>query len=343
MNNEISDLRGCLSQLKTLQGRRRYSESEEEATHSTMFVTKKEDEFLVDEIRILCSKAYRRLTGKTQVTCLPRNPHIRNRLTHTMEVVACSVNVSEMLGLNTNLVRAIALGHDLGHAPFGHPGEAYLAERTGKPYTHEIMGVVLVQHIERRCKGLNLTHEVLDGMMRHSGKNVSDSMTPEAWVVRYADKFAYIFADYNDFIRMQWKVDSELVSLMNDFGESQRQRVLKVILELARESAVEGKVSFVKCDVAQKFNRLRELMYHEYPKVTLQNPHRALDPIYDFVDRLKIGDPLLIISLMTDQDVNYLLQQYALNFDHIRSTAVGELIEVIKDKKIDCCDPDLDW
>jgi dGTPase len=299
--------------------------------------------FIEDEIKLLCSKGVRRLSDKTQVASLPRNPHIRNRLSHTGEVVACSVNIAQVLGLNTELARAIAIGHDIGHVPFGHAGEHYIAERTNSRFTHETMGVVIAQHIERKCIGLNLTHEVLEGMLRHSGSNAIEGMTQEAWVVRYADKIAYIFADFNDFNRMGCPLPKELVELVNQFGATQRERIRNVIINLCRESKEMGKVSFSQTVVAKRFDLLRKLMYGVYPRITMQDPARILDPIYTFLEKLNLGDPRIILGLMTDRDVSYLAERYALCYDHVRNTAVGEIIEHLQGKKVDCCDPDLDW
>ena len=339
MNEELLGLRGCLKNLKMTKGRRRWPEDEN--GHSSLGT--ENNPFVEDEIKLWCSKAVRRLSSKTQVVSLPLNPHIRDRLSHTGEVVACSINIAQILGLNTELVRAIAVGHDIGHAPFGHAGEHYIAERMKGKFTHEVMGVVIAQHIERKCHGLNLTHEVLEGILRHSGSNASEHMTQEAWVVRYADKIAYIFADFNDFNRMGFIIPADLIKLMNEFGETQRERVRKTIVAVCRESAEVGKVSFSTSELAKKFDTLRTLMYGVYPRITMQNPRRILEPIYEFVEGLKLGDPWLILSLMTDRDVTYLAKQHALSYDHIRNSSVGEIMEHIQGKTIDCCDPDLDW
>jgi dGTPase len=292
--------------------------------------------------RILCSKAFRRLSRKTQVASFPINPHIRDRMSHTGEVTAISVTIADILGLNMSLVQAIALGHDIGHVPMGHPGEAFLAERSGRPFTHEVMGVIIAQKIERHCRGLNLTHQVLEGMFRHSGKNFSPDMTPEAMVVRIADKVAYLFSDYNDFVRMGHPIGHELKVVVESFGANQRKRVAETISAICFESAEKDRVDFSESDAAVRFTELRTLMYEIYPCITAQDPCGVLEPIYKFVEKSGIADPLLVLSLMTDHDIDYLAAQHALNSHHIRNTGAGDALDYIGDVQIDC-KPSLDW
>lgn len=326
-------LRGAFADRKCVTGRRRYN------MNGDCFLP--EDPFLADEIKIINSKAWRRLHRKTQVTSFPINHHIRDRASHSGEVSAIAVTIADALGLNANLVRAIAQGHDTGHVPLGHPGEEYLAQTTGRKFTHEVMGVFVAQNVERKGLGLNLTFEVLDGMMRHSGKNVSPTMTLEAWVVRFADKIAFLFSDYNDFKRFGFRFNPELVRLMERFGDNQRERVATAVSALIVESVEKGRVDFSESEFGKDFSKIRELMYEAYPRVTAQDPKRVMAHIFDFVAGLKMGDPLLILALMTDTDIEYLDRQSMLNVSHIRQTSAGELLDNLPEK--DCCDPDLNW
>lgn len=342
MNLVIQELskrvRGCLSRLRTGDGCRRYNPSED--------FLDVEDPFIKDERKILCSKTFRLLGKKTQVATSPINSLIRDRMTHTMEVVACSVTISDILGLNTNLVRAIALGHDIGHVPFGHQGEAFMAEAMGrKEFCHEVMGPIVAQKIERKGRGLNLCRETLEGMLRHSGKRAREGMSQEAWVVRYADKIAYIFADYNDItIRMGYRVRQELTDLMNRFGSNQRHRVMNTIASLIEESAEAGRVVFERSGRAIMFNRLRELMYEVYPRITRQNPRHIMEPVLEFLKYREQGDPFLLLALMTDRDVVYLANQEMLDETHLRMIAISEMLPYLADiGPIDLCDPGLDW
>ncbi len=332
---------GCLQSQQTLEGRRR-GVSEEDMTALGII-----SRFLADKVAILNSKAFRRLAGKAQVVTLPINCHIRNRLSHTAEVVACAIAIAYRLGLNIDLVEAIAWGHDIGHVPFGHVGEAYIAARLGQPFCHETMGVVIAQHIERRGRGLNLTHQVLSGMLQHSGGAkfafMEEDMIPEARVVRLADKIAYLFADYNDFRRLGFPLGPQLIELAESFGQSQRERQKNVIDALCRESAEKNRVEFNSSPEAKRFSDLRTLMYDVYPRITIQDPRRHLDHIFSFVERLQLGDPVLIVSLMTDADIVFLAEQPMLNMSHLQATAVGELFDTLSELKVNYLDPDLNW
>ncbi|MBI5133779.1 MAG: HD domain-containing protein [Candidatus Taylorbacteria bacterium] len=301
------------------------------------------DPFAEDEGRILCSKAFRRLAQKTQVTSFPTNTYIRNRLVHTAEVKRTAEMITDILGLNTRLAGAIAWNHDIGHVPFGHQGEFFMKDRFGKTFTHEVMGVVVAQHIERKGKGTNLTFATLDGGMRHSGDMATKSMTAEAWAVRYADKIAFLFADYNDFERMGWPFRPELKRLVDSFGADQRERVFTAVAELVAESKEKGRVSFSESPAARDFDRIRTLMYEIYPRLTQQDPRRILVPVCDFLDRLAIAPTDLMFALMTDRDMVYLSEVPMLNIDHLKQTSVYELLPIITKKKVDIYAPDLDW
>lgn len=332
--------RGILSQHKAETSRRRHNWRDD--LHAVG------DPFVQDFSAILESKAWRRMDAKNQVSSSSNAPYIRNRATHVHEVIAISVRLAEHLGLNTHLTMAIAAGHDIGHVPFGHQGEHYLQERLGtKNFTHEVMGVVIAQHLERRGHGLNLTHATLDGMYRHSGKNTSPDMTQEAWVVRYADKIAYLFADYNDFKRMRWHCSQELDDLMSWFGTTQRDRVQRTVTALCEESAEIGLVIFEKSEAAVNFAEIRRLMYQEYSRVTEQSLGRFLDPIYDFLDNAKVINPWLGIALLTDHEVCRLTSEpHMLDWRRITETGLGEILDKTPLERLNAIDGtklDLDW
>ena len=335
----LQDTRSKLAHLKTTEFRRRQIYSDDLSSIG--------DPFIRDLSAILSSKAYRRMGEKNQVASLPHTPHIRNRQTHVAEVIAIAGRLAEHLGLNTFLAQAIAAGHDIGHVPFGHQGEDYLRKRLGKPFTHEVMGVVVAQRIERQGKGLNCTFQTLDGMMRHSGKNVSDTMTQEAWIVRYADKIAYLFADYNDFARLRWNCNPEIHDLMQWFGKNQRSRTMKACVLLCEESVNSGHVKFDQSVAAKRFDRLRTLMYAEYVRVVEQDVGRILDPVYDFLERSKLVPPWLGIALLTDREVCDLIEKpHMLNSRELMETGLGEIIFATKQDiiyAIDPINPDLNW
>ena len=156
-------------------------------------------EFQRDRDRILHSKSFRRLKGKTQVFLAPEGDHYRTRLTHTLEVSQIARTISKALKLNEELTEAIALGHDLGHTPFGHSGEAVLNELCANGFEHSEQSVRVVDVLEKNGQGLNLTWEVRDGIRNHQTEG--NPATLEGKVVRLSDKIAYLHHDVDDAIR----------------------------------------------------------------------------------------------------------------------------------------------
>ncbi len=169
-------------------------------------------EFQRDRDRILHSKSFRRLAHKTQVFVSPEGDHYRARLTHTLEVAQIGRTIARALDLNEDLTEAIALGHDLGHTPFGHAGERALNKVSPFGFRHNEQSLRVVDRLE----GLNLTHEVRDGILCHTGKKRAD--TPEGRIIHYADRIAYINHDIDDAIR-GGIIRNDLVIAMIDYGE----------------------------------------------------------------------------------------------------------------------------
>ena len=161
--------------------------------------------FQRDRDRILHCKSFRRLKHKTQVFLSPKGDHYRTRLTHTLEVSQNARTIAKALRLNEDLVEAIALGHDLGHTPFGHAGERILNELCDEGYRHNEQSVRIVEKLEKDGKGLNLTWEVRDGILNHQTSMMPHTL--EGKIVRLSDKIAYINHDIDDAIRA--KVMSE--------------------------------------------------------------------------------------------------------------------------------------
>lgn len=327
-------LQGCLAGLRTTHGRRRHEKTEIG------------DGFTLDEDAILKSKAWRNLDLKTQVLTRPKNAMIRNRQTHVQEVVGESVLTSEMLGLNTNLVRAAALGHDIGHVPFGHPGEHWMQKAMGRPdFCHEVMGVVVAQKIERRGAGLNLCWETLNAMMRHSGNLAKEGMSQEAWVLRYTDKITYVFHDVNDILdRVSYPVSAELRSRIESFGTKQRERVRTARSGLVIESSELGRVSFSQSELGMRFQELRDLMNEIYPHVTRQKVGSSMQKILDALTELNVGDPFLLLALMNDEDAIRMAESHNPDWRVFKETAVCEIVPYLQEiGPVDLCDPDLDW
>ncbi len=337
---EADSLCGCLSSMKTTGSRRRFaSEKDEDPLGVTNL-------FVSDEAKLLSSKTYRILDGKTQVFTFPRSSLIRTRRTHTMEVVASSVIASELLGLNTDLVRAAAIGHDIGHVPFGHQGESWIAKNLGLPkFCHEVMGAVIAQKIERHGRGLNLTWHTLEAMACHSGNTARPKMSQEAWVLRYIDKISYIFHDINDIVmRMKYPVSRELLDIANFFGKTQRERTTTAIAGLVVESAEEQRVSFERSELGIKFQRLRSLMYDTYICVTQQNVDSAMRTAFEFLRMINIGDSILLLALMTDKDVATLVAEPMKDMQAFNCTTVSEISPYLQEiGTVDLCDSMLDW
>ncbi len=189
-------------------------------------------EFQRDRDRIIHSKSFRRLKDKTQVFIAPKGDHYRTRLTHTLEVAQIARTVARALRLNEDLVEAISLGHDLGHTPFGHAGEVALAAVCPGGFTHNEQSLRLVEELEEG-KGLNLTWEVKDGILNHTGNGLPKTL--EGQVVRLVDRIAYINHDLDDAIR------AGIISLVDLpencvklLGEKHGQRINTMVQDLIK-------------------------------------------------------------------------------------------------------------
>ena len=188
-----------------------------------------------DRDRILHSKAFRRLKHKTQVFMAPAGDHYRTRLTHTLEVSQIARTIARALRMNEDLTEAIALGHDLGHTPFGHAGEDILNLLHPNGFKHYYQSVRVVELLEKNCQGLNLTKEVRDGIMNHSTSRMP--MTMEGKIVRYADKIAYINHDIDDAIRAHIISENDLPEKYTKvLGHSPKERFNSLIHSIINES-----------------------------------------------------------------------------------------------------------
>ena len=180
--------------------------------------------FQRDRDRILHSKSFRRLKHKTQVFFRPKGDHYRTRLTHTLEVSQISRTIARALNMNESLTEAIALGHDLGHTPFGHSGESVLNSICSFGFKHNEQSVRIVELLEKNGRGLNLTWEVRDGILNHSLKTMPH--TPEGKIVRLSDKIAYINHDIDDAIRGHIITEEDIPEeLRKTIGRDTRERL----------------------------------------------------------------------------------------------------------------------
>lgn len=190
-------------------------------------------EFQRDRDRIIHSKAFRRLKHKTQVFLSPEGDHYRTRLTHTLEVSQIARTISRCLRLNEDLTEAIALGHDLGHTPYGHAGERALNKFTH--FAHNEQSLRMVDVIENDGKGMNLTFEVRDGIVNHTGGG--RAVTLEGRVVAIADRIAYINHDIDDAVRGDIIKESDIPKRFTDlFGDTHSKRISSMITDIIEAS-----------------------------------------------------------------------------------------------------------
>ncbi|MFW6006454.1 MAG: deoxyguanosinetriphosphate triphosphohydrolase [Bacillota bacterium] len=188
-------------------------------------------DFQRDRDRIIHSKAFRRLKHKTQVFISPEGDHYRTRLTHTLEVSQIARTVAKSLRLNEDLTEAIALGHDLGHTPFGHAGEDALSHFYDKDFKHNKQSLRVVDKLEK----LNLTYEVRDGILHHTGSGNPETL--EGKIVRIADRIAYINHDIDDALRAGIIQKDDLPQkAINILGETHSQRIDTMVKDLVRSS-----------------------------------------------------------------------------------------------------------
>ena len=227
--------------------------------------------FQHDRDRIIHSKAFRRLAGKTQVFLAPEGDHYRTRITHTLEVAQFARSVARFLLLNEMLVEAIVMGHDLGHTPFGHAGEKVLAHLMPDGFHHVKQSLRVVDQLERDGGGLNLTAEVRDGILKHSkgkGAIFSDNpnltaMTLEGQIVRIADIAAYVNHDLDDAVRAGLTKESELPDeVTRALGRSHSERIHTMIVDLVESSRFEERRMIRMSDpVLQGLYALRDFLY----------------------------------------------------------------------------------
>jgi len=238
--------------------------------------------FQRDRDRIIHSKAFRRLKHKTQVFLDPEEDHYRTRLTHTLEVAQIARTISRALRLNEDLTEAIALAHDLGHPPFGHTGEEaldaivrrYLPNRGFRHYEQSLR---VVDVLEKDGQGLNLTHEVREGIIGHS-KGRADlshaesekTTTLEATVVRIADRIAYLNHDLDDGMRASLLTPADLPHDLIEFlGHTHSQRIARMVMDVVEQS--DGKPTVqLSAPMLQAMNRMKEFMFerlYHHPRV----------------------------------------------------------------------------
>ncbi len=306
------------------------------------------DPFLIDREKIRLSKSYRRLPHITQVLSPTIHHFVRNRSSHTNDVMNVASVVAHISGLNVYLSEAMASLHDVGQTPYGHSGEKYISLRTGKDFHHYVMSVIVAQFIERKGLGLNLTYETLLGALNHSrGPGqlfISKDSIQEEILVMYADKIAYTFSDLNDALRTEIVRRNNIPTFAYYFGENQRERVYRAIYELLKESKEVGSISFANGEAAEQFAKLRDWMFQNvYFKVNDIHEKKIfekLDKCMDLLNGRFQTSQYLALCLMTDEEVN-LVSSASLNGGFSKLPFL-ELFSPIFDSEIDIFNADLD-
>ncbi len=233
-----------------------------ENTKGRAFSCEKSDfrtEFQRDRDRILHSKSFRRLMHKTQVFFSPEEEHYRTRMTHTLEVTQIARIMARALSLNEDLTEAIALGHDLGHTPFGHAGERAMTLCFSPDFTHYAQSLRVVECLEHDGEGMNLTFEVKDGIFKHTGDNMA--CTLEGVIVKYADRIAYVNHDIDDACRAGiLKEDDIPKDILSVLGKSHSERINTLVSSVISESTESPKIGMTQ-EIEEAFLALRSFMY----------------------------------------------------------------------------------
>lgn len=245
-------------------------------------------EYQRDRDRIVYSKAFVRLKNKTQVFFSPEGDHYVTRLTHTLDVSQISRSLARVLSLNEDLAEAIALGHDLGHTPFGHSGERILNKLSPKGFRHNEQSVRVVDVLEKDGKGLNLTYEVRDGILNHNKFGSADKpCTLEGKCVCIADRVAYINHDLNDAIRAGvLKADDVPKDIVEVLGSTSRERINTAITSVFNASYGKPCVQ-MEDGVRQASDALRAFMFErvyrtKYAMGEEEKAERMLSAMYEY-------------------------------------------------------------
>ena len=220
-------------------------------------------EFQRDRDRIIHSQSFRRLMNKTQVFLAPAGDHYRTRLTHTLEVTQIARIIARALRLNEDLTEAAALGHDLGHTPFGHAGEEEMQRLYSPDFTHYQQSLRVVEELENDGKGLNLTWEVRDGIVNHTGSHLASTL--EGVIVKFADRIAYINHDIDDACRAGILCTEDIpAELRRTLGETHSKRINTMVTSVIRASTDYPEIRMAP-DIQQATDELRQFLFaHVY-------------------------------------------------------------------------------
>ena len=258
-------------------------------------------EFQRDRDRIIYCKSFRRLKNKTQVFFSPEGDHYITRLTHTLDVAQIARSIARALSLNEDLVEAIALGHDLGHTPFGHSGERILSKLSPVGFEHNVQSLRIVDVLEKDGRGLNLTYEVRDGILNHrkSGKPA----TLEGKCVSVADRIAYINHDLDDAVRAGILTEKDVpAEIRAVLGDSSKQRINTTITSVFNASNGKNCVEMEK-EVGEACEALRSFMfdrvyYSDSARGEEEKAERMLSAMYGYFSKNMDKLPQSYIDLL---------------------------------------------
>lgn len=285
-------------------------------------------DFQRDRDRIIHSKSFRRLKNKTQVFFSPEGDHYRTRLTHTLTVSQVARGIARALSLNEDLTEAIALGHDLGHTPFGHSGERILNRLNPKGFKHNEQSGRVVDFLESDGKGLNLTREVVDGIINHKAN--SNPMTLEGKAVSLADRIAYINHDIDDAIAGGFITKDDLPKdLIAVLGESSSQRINAMIYSIYKESDGKNQVK-MEDDIYKATMDLRAFLFdrvytHDAFMKEEKKADRMITALYEYYKKHIDALPKFYISLSETDGIDTAIS------DYISSMSDGFVIKTFTD------------
>lgn len=270
-------------------------------------------DFQRDRDRIIYSKAFMRLKNKTQVFFSPEGDHYRTRLSHTLDVSQVARSIARMLSLNEDLAEAVALGHDIGHTPFGHAGERCLDKLSPKGFKHNEQSLRVVDVLEKDGAGLNLTFEVRDGILNHKMSGTPATLEGEA--VSIADRISYISHDIDDAIR-GGVITADMLpkEAVEFFGDSSSKRINRALMSIYEESV--GKPHVKMGDEASSvLNLLRSFMFEnvyltDYAKKEEETAMRMISAMYSYFSENKDKLPLRYIELLNNYDVDTVVCDY---------------------------------
>lgn len=283
-------------------------------------------EFQRDRDRIIHTKSFRRLKHKTQVYIAPLGDHYRTRLTHTLEVSQIARTIARALFLNEDLVEAICMGHDIGHTPFGHAGEKVLNKLSDTGFKHNEQSLRVVNFLEMHGneRGLNLTYEVQDGILNHSGSN--EAFTLEGKIVKFADRIAYINHDIDDAIRAGVLKESSIPrDLVRILGSTPSERIDTMVKDVIINSTDKNSIE-MSGEVGEAMLELRKFMFDnvyldERSAVQGQRIESMLSLLFDYYlkhedelrDHLNIYDTDITANRLVLDYIAGMTDQYAID------------------------------